>query len=81
MRCNIKQHTKHFCTSKFKEKKGKARVIVKITGVSVEPPVKKAPHTSEGFAALEHRQKVTHLNALKAIHGMLESALLWHQKF
>ena len=43
----------------LKRKKGKARVIMKIAGVLVELPVKKAPHTHKGFTVLEHRQKVT----------------------
>ena len=66
-----------FTQASLKREKGRARVIMKITGVSVEPPVKKVPHTCKGFAVLEHGQKVMHFNALKAIHGMLESALLW----
>ena len=54
-----------FAQASLKREKGKARVIMKIAGVSVEQPVKKAPHTHEGFAVLKHRQKVMHLNTLK----------------
>ena len=54
---------------------------MKIAGVLVELPMKKAPHTHEGFAVLEHGKKVSHLNTLKAMCGMLESTLLWHRKF
>ena len=67
-----------FAQASLKREKGKARLIMKITGVSVEPLVKKAPHT---FAALEHGQKAMCFNVLKAMCGMLESALPWHQKF
>ena len=70
-----------FMQASSKRERGKARVTMKITGVLVEPLVKKAPHTCKGFVALEHGQKVTHLNTLKAMCKMLESASLWHQKF
>ena len=67
-----------FTQASLKRENDKARVIVKMTGVSVEPPVKKAPHMDEGFTVLEHGQKVAHLNTPKAMHRMLENALLWH---
>ena len=54
---------------------------MKIAGVSVESLIKKALHTHKGFVALEHGKKVTHLNTLKAICGMSESAFPWHEKF
>ena len=54
---------------------------MKITGVLIEPLMKKAPHMSKGFAVSECGQNATHLNALKAIHGMLESASMWYRKF
>ena len=54
---------------------------MKIAGVPVEPPMKKAPHTCKEFAVPEHRKRVTHLDILKAIHRMLESTLPWHRKF
>ena len=54
---------------------------MKIAGVLVELLIEKALHTCKGFVALEHGKKVMHLNTLKAICGMLESALLWHRKF
>ena len=67
-----------FTQAKLNRKHGQARVIMKIAGVSVELPMKKAPHTHEGFTVMEHGKKVMCLNILKAIHGMLESAPLWH---
>ena len=70
-----------FTQAKLNHGKGQARVTMKITGVLVEPLIKKAPHTHEGFAVTENRRKVIHLNVLKAICGMLESALLWCGKF
>ena len=70
-----------FMQAKLKWKSGQARVIMKIAGVLVELLSKKAPHTHKGFVELEHGEKVTHLVTLKAICGMLESALLWHRKF
>ena len=65
-----------FTQAKLNGKHGQARVIMKIAGVLVEFLTKKAPHIYEGFVAMEHRKKVTHLNVLKAICGTLESAPL-----
>ena len=45
-----------FTQASLKKEKGKARVIVKIAGVLVEPPVKKTAHTHEGFVVFEHGQ-------------------------
>ena len=39
----------------------------------MELPLKKAPHTCEGFVVIEHGKKVTHLNTLKTICRMLEA--------
>ena len=55
-------------------------MIVKITGALVEPPLT-VLHIHEGFAVSKHGKKVTHLDTLKAIHGMLESTLPWCRKF
>ena len=52
-----------------------------MTGMLVKLPLKKAPHTCKGCVVLEHRKKVTHLNILKAMNGMLKSTPLWHGKF
>ena len=70
-----------FTQAKLNRKHGQARVIMKIAGVLVELLMKKAPHIHEGSTMMEHRKKVTHSNVLKEIHGMLESASLWYQKF
>ena len=69
-----------FTQAKLNRKEGESRVIMKITGVLVELSIKKAPHTHEGFIALEHGKKVMCLNALAAIYGISESASLWHRK-
>ena len=70
-----------FTQAKLNHKKGQARAMMKITGVLVEPLIKKAPHTHEGFAVMENGRKVIYLNTLRAIYGMLESASSWHRKF
>ena len=54
---------------------------MKIAGVLVELSRKKTLHMCERFVVPEHRKKVMHLNTPKAIHGMSESASLWHRKF
>ena len=46
-----------FMQAKLNAKCGQARVIMKITGVLVELSMKKAPHTHEGFVALEHGKR------------------------
>ena len=56
-----------FAQAKLNRKKGQLQVIMKITGVLVEPLTKKAP---QGFAALEHGKKVVCLNILKAVYAL-----------
>ena len=69
-----------FTQAKLKREEGKSRVTMKIAGVPVESPMKKALHVCKGFTVTEHGKKVMCLNVLKAIHGMSESASLWHRK-
>ena len=70
-----------FAQAKLNGKNGQARVIMKIAGVLTLSLIEKAPHTHEGFVALEHGKKVTHPKILKATCGMSESSLVWHRKF
>ena len=70
-----------FTQAKSNRKEGQSRVTMKIAVMLVELPVKKAPHTHKGFVALEHGEKATHLDTLKALHRMSESASLRCRKF
>ena len=46
-----------FTQAKLNRKHRQARVIMKITGVLVEPLIEKALHACKGFVALEHGKK------------------------
>ena len=56
-------------------------MVVKITGVLVEPLIEKAPHACKGFVVLAHGKKAMHPNTLNGIQGMLESTSPGHRKF
>ena len=57
------------------------KIIMKITGVLVDILVKMAPDKYQGNVVLEHGKKVIYVEILRAIYGMLESALVWYRKF
>ena len=60
---------------------GKERIIMKITGVLVDILIKVAPNEYTGSVVMEKGQKVIYVKILRAIYGMLESALVWYKKF
>ena len=55
---------------------GKERIIMKITGVLVDILIKVAPNEYAGSVVMEKGQKVIYVEILRAIYGMLESALV-----
>ena len=59
----------------------KERIIMKITGVLVDILIKVAPNEYTGSVVMEKGQKVIYVKILRAIYGMLESALVWYKKF
>ena len=62
-------------------REGDKEVVVKITGVLVDVSVNNNPDLHKGFVVHENGQKAVHTEALKAIHGMLVGAVLWHKQF
>ena len=62
-------------------KEGEERIIMKITGVLVDILVNDNPDVYGGYVVYERGQKVLYVEVLKAIYGMLISAILWYKKF
>jgi hypothetical protein len=62
-------------------KDGEARIIMKITGVLVDLLVEMAPEIYGNFVVYEKNKKILYVEVLKALYGMLVSALLWYKKF
>ena len=62
-------------------KEGDKRVVMKITGVPVDPLVNNNPDPCEGFAVCKNGEKAVCAEVLKAVRGMLVSALLWCKQF
>ena len=56
------------------------RVIMKITGVLVEMLTQLAPEIYGPVVVFEKNCKVIYIQVLRAIYGMLQSALLWYKK-
>ena len=54
---------------------------MKVTGSLVDILVQKNPLKYKGYVVFENGKKVMYLEVLRAIYGMLESALLWYRKF
>ena len=57
------------------------RIIMKITGILVELLCKYAPEVYAPFVVIENGKRVIYVQVLKAIYGMLISALLWYRMF
>ena len=60
---------------------GTERIIMKITGVLVDLLVQLAPDVYGPHVVYENGKKVIYLQVLKALYGMLVSALLWYKQF
>ena len=65
-----------------KDKKKKSeRIIMKITGKLVDVLISIAPEVYSGYVVYENGKKVIYVVVLRALYGMLISALLWYKKF
>ena len=62
-------------------KDGEERIIMKITGVLVDMLVQLAPEVYGPYVVFERGEKVIYVQVMRAIYGMLQSALLWYKKF
>ena len=64
-----------------KVKNGQDRITMKITGILVDILVGILPSTYSKYVVFEQGKKVLYVHVIKAIYGMLESALLWYKMF
>jgi hypothetical protein len=81
-RCHDMRHPQQIHTGvSTKKEPGEDRVVMKITGVQADTLVYKKPESYRPAVVLENRKKVLYVQVLKAIHGMLEAALLWYKAF
>jgi hypothetical protein len=65
----------------LKKDPGEDRVVMKVTGVLVDMLVNINPKLYGPAVVLENRKKVLYVEVLKALHGMLEAALLSYKTF
>ena len=70
-----------FIQAKIDKKKGDEKIIMKITGKLVDILVKLAPKIYSGYVVYEKGRKVIYVEVLRALYGMLISAMLWYKKF
>lgn len=64
-----------------KKEAGAERVTMKVAGVLVDMLTQINPGLHGPCAVFEKGRKVSHVQALRATYGMLNAALLWHEKF
>ena len=57
------------------------RIIMKITGKLVDLLVQKAPEVNAKCVVYKNGKKVLYVEVLRALYGMLVSAMLWYNKF
>ena len=57
------------------------KVTMKNMGILVDILVNMSPDTYKGYVVIENGPKVLYMQVLQAIYGMLQSALLWYDKF
>jgi hypothetical protein len=60
--------------------KGHEKVIMKIKGVLLEILLEMAPETYGPYVVMEDGKLVIYLQVLRALYGMLVSALIWYRK-
>ena len=62
-------------------KEGEERIVMKITGVLVDMLVQLNPDLYGPHVVFERGERVLYVQVMRAIYGMLQSALLWYKKF
>ena len=70
-----------FIQTEIPESGNDERIIMKITGVLVNMLVELDPEVYGKHVVFENKRKVLYVVVLRAIYGMLESALLFYKKF
>ena len=66
---------------KMKGKDPNEKIVMKITGKLVDMLVAIAPEIYGPFVVYENGKKVLYVIVLRALYGMLISAMLWYNKF
>ena len=67
-----------FIQTDVPQEEGKERIILKMRGTLVDVSVKMDPGTCAPCVSYERGEKTLYCNVLKAIYGMLVSALLYY---
>ena len=70
-----------FIQTPIERKVGEEKIVMKITGVLADILVNDVPDVHGGFVVHENGRKVPYVVVLRAIYGMLISAILWYKKF
>ena len=70
-----------FMQTKIDQQNREDKTVMKITGVLVDMLVEDSPDIHADYTVHEDNKKTLHVEALRATHGMLISALLFHMKF
>ena len=71
----------HFIQTEIPQEEGKDCIILKIRGKLVDILVQIDPATYEPFVTYERGEKILYCNVMRAIYGMLTSALLFYKKW
>ena len=70
-----------FIQTPIPQEEGKERIILKIRGPLVDILIAIDPEMYEPYVTYERGEKILYCNVLKAIYGMLTSALLFYKKW
>ena len=70
-----------FIQAKIDKKRGDEKIIMKITGKLVDVLIRLAPEVYSGYVVYEKGRRVIYVEVLRALYGMLISAMLWYKKF
>ena len=70
-----------FIQTKIPQEEGQERIILKIRGKLVDILGEIDPDTYSQFVTYERNEKVLYCAVLRAIYGMLTSALLFYKKW
>ena len=70
-----------FIQAEIPKDKGDERIVMKITGRMVDILLQIAPNIYAGYVVYENGKKVLYVEVLRALYGMLVSAMLWYNKF
>ena len=69
-----------FIQTKMERKESEDKIIMKITGVMVDMLVQMSPEVYGPKVVYQKGKKILYVEVLRAIYGMLQSALLFHKK-